>query len=192
MILTLALLVPLAFGLAMDAFAVSVTNGMCYRMNTAKNALSSGLAFGLFQGLMPLIGYFAGHTFSGAIERFDHWIALLLLSLIGGKMIYEAIRDGKKPENCPTRAFSVKTLTLQAVATSIDALAVGVSLGVMQVDIFLSVGIIAAITFLCSFTGVLIGKRFGGWLQDKAEILGGVILILIGANIFLEHSGLLF
>lgn len=180
----------LAFGLSMDAFAVSVSNGMCYKMNPLKNALSSGLAFGLFQGLMPLIGYLAGRSFSDVIESVDHWIALVLLSFIGGKMIVEAVKMRKEPEDCKTyRAFSFRTLTVQAIATSIDALAVGVSLGVMKANILLSVGVIALITFCCSFAGVFIGKKCGVLLQDKAEILGGVILILIGVNIFLEHVG---
>jgi putative Mn2+ efflux pump MntP len=175
----------------MDAFAVSITNGMCYRMNTLKNALYSGLAFGLFQGIMPLIGYFAGATFSSAISSLDHWIALVVLGVIGGKMIWEAVKEMRNPEACEIKAFSVRTLAVQAVATSIDALAVGVSLGIMQVDVFAAASLIAAITFGCSFLGVFIGKRFGGWLQDKAELLGGAILVLIGLKIFLEHMGVI-
>jgi putative Mn2+ efflux pump MntP len=176
----------------MDAFAVSITNGMCYRMSPVKNALYSGVAFGLFQGLMPVIGYYAGATFSDAISSLDHWIALLVLGFIGGKMIWEAIKERRNPEACEVKTFTFKTLTIQAVATSIDALAVGVSLGLMpNVNIITAASLIAIVTFAFSFCGVLIGRRFGGWLQDKAEILGGAILILIGLKIFLEHAGVL-
>lgn len=182
------LIIFLAFGLAMDAFAVSVTNGMCYRIPLVKNALSSGLAFGLAQGLMPLVGYYAGLSFSSIIARIDHWLALGLLTFIGGRMLYDAYKDRKKPrEQAAVKHFSPRLLCIQALATSIDALAVGVGLGVMQVNIFAAVGTIALITFLCSFSGVLIGKKFGQFLQDKAEVLGGVILIFIGMHIFIEH-----
>ena len=182
----------LGVGLSMDAFAVSITNGMCLRAPLWKNALSSGTAFGLFQGIMPLVGYFAGHAFSELVERFDHWVALILLMLIGGKMIVEAVREKREPGGRTTSGiFSYKALAVQAVATSIDALAVGVGLGVMQVNLWFAVSAIAATTFALSFLGVLIGSRFGGLLKDKAEILGGVILILIGLKIFLEHSGIL-
>jgi len=188
MILSGYLIVLLAFGLAMDAFAVSVTNGMCYRIPLAKNALSSGLAFGVAQGLMPLIGYYAGLSFSELIARVDHWLALGLLAFIGGRMLYGAYTDRKKPrEEVVVKHFSLRMLFMQALATSIDALAVGVGLGVMQVNILAAVGIIGLVTFLCSFSGVLIGRRFGQFLQDKAEILGGAILICIGIRIFLEH-----
>ena len=176
----------------MDAFAVSVTNGMCLRVSLWKNALSSSLAFGLFQGIMPLIGYFAGHAFSELVERFDHWVALILLVLIGGKMIVEAVRESREPGGrAISGVFSYKTLAVQAVATSIDALAVGVGLGVMQVNLWFAVSVIAVTTFTLSFIGVIVGSRFGSLFKDKAEILGGVILILIGLKIFLEHSGIL-
>ena len=182
------LLILLAFGLAMDAFAVSITNGMCYRMPVLKNALYSGLTFGLFQAAMPLIGFFAGSTFSGVIESFDHWIALILLSFIGGKMIVEVIKERRHPSKEElVREFSVKTLLVQGVATSIDALAVGVSLGLMQVNMAVAVGSIGVITFVCSYIGVCLGKKFGILFKDKAELLGGVILIGIGIRIFVEH-----
>lgn len=185
------MLVFLAFGLAMDAFAVSVTNGMCYRANPMKTALGSGLAFGFFQGMMPLVGYLAGHAFSDVIGVVDHWIALLLLGFIGGRMIAGAVRARQTPEDCPAeRAFSLKTLSVQAVATSIDALVVGVGLGVMQVSLLTAVSVIAAITFCCSFAGVHIGRLVGGALGNKAEALGGCILVLIGLRIFLEHLGI--
>jgi putative Mn2+ efflux pump MntP len=182
------LLFLLAFGLAMDAFAVSVTNGIGCRMPVWKNALYSGLAFGIFQAGMPLIGYIAGNTFSAVIAQVDHWIALLLLSLIGGKMIVEATGRRKNPENHPPQVFRPQTLLLQAVATSIDALAVGVGLGVMQVNIVAAMWRIGVVTFLCSFTGVVFGKLFGGLLREKAELVGGIILVLIGFQIFAEHT----
>lgn len=180
----------LAVGLSMDAFAVSVTNGMCYKMPVLKNALYSALAFGVFQGLMPLLGYFAGQSFSGAIERYDHWLALGLLGFIGAHMIYEAITGMRDNGDSPERIFSFKVLILQAVATSVDALAIGISLGVMKANLALAVILIATVTFIFCFAAVIIGKRFGGVLKEKAEITGGVILILIGLRIFVEHMGL--
>ena len=179
----------IAFGLSMDAFAVSITNGMCCRVSALKNAFSSGMAFGLAQAAMPLIGYFAGHSFSSSLTGIDHWVALLLLGFIGGRMLWGAWRNALHPDSCVTTSFSWRMLWLQAVATSIDALAVGVSLGVMQVNIWMAASIIGATTFCCSFLGVLIGKRFGSFFQNKAEVLGGIILILIGVNIFWEHMG---
>lgn len=182
------ILLVLAVGLSMDAFAVSVTNGMCYRIPLLKNALYSGLAFGILQGLMPLLGYYAGQSFLHMIERYDHWIALVLLCYIGIKMIAEAVKESKDSAKAfIEKEFSFKVLGIQAVATSIDALAVGISLGVMKAGLFLSVGIIAATTFIICFAGVIIGKKSGRFLREKAEVLGGVILILIGLNIFLSH-----
>lgn len=190
--MNIGMILLLAVSLSMDAFAVSMTNGMCYRINPLKNALYSGLAFGLAQGLMPLIGYFAGRTFADIVERYVHWVALILLGVIGAKMIIEAVRDLKRPEeDSHERKFSLKILIFQAVATSIDALAVGVSLGIMKVNLVLAASTIAATTFAFSFTGVLAGKKFGQILKEKAEILGGVILILIGVRIFLQHYGII-
>lgn len=171
----------------MDAFAISVTNGMCYRMKLWKNALYSGLAFGIAQGLMPLIGYFAGHTFSQVVDRYAHWVALIFLCVIGAKMVIEAVKDMKRPDNAVSnRSFALNVLIIQAIATSIDALAVGVSLGVYKVNLILAVTTIAAVTFILSFAGVFVGKKFGGLLKEKAEILGGIILILIGIRIFVS------
>lgn len=184
--MTTVMCIFLALGLAMDAFAVSMTNGMCCRIHPAKNALSSGLAFGAFQGLMPLIGYFAGNAFSDVVSSVDHWVALALLGFLGGRMIHEALNEQEQPVG--NKPFALKTLLVQAVATSIDALAVGVTLGVMQVDIQTAVSIIALITFAFSFSGVLIGRSLGALLGTKAELLGGVILVLIGLRIFLEHT----
>lgn len=183
--LDLLIIFLLAVGLSMDAFAVSVTNGMCYKLPLVKNALYSGLAFGLFQGLMPLVGYYAGHSFAQVVERYVHWIALILLCFIGIKTIIGAVKEARNPEKVSERIFSFKTLGVQAVATSIDAMAVGVSLGFMNVRLWLSVSMIAVITFVVSFSGVIIGRKFGQLFKEKAEILGGLILIIIGLRIFL-------
>lgn len=181
----------LAIGLAMDAFAVSISNAMCYRNMNRKWALLTAGAFGLFQGIMPVIGWLAGITFTKYIESIDHYIALVLLGFIGIKMIVEAIREIRHPEACDaTKQLNLKMLGVQAVATSIDALAVGISFAAIhgELNIFASAGIICGITFICSLVGILIGKKFGGLLGQKAEIFGGLILVLIGVKIFLEHT----
>ncbi len=177
-----------ALGLSMDAFAVSVTNGMCTRDIRGKDALKVGFYFGGFQGLMPVLGYLGGKTFAGYVQQFDHWIALFLLCIIGGKMVFEAAEEIRNPPICPiSRALTHKQLLLQAVATSIDALAIGVGFAVMEVNIYYAAFIIASITFVCSVIGFFIGKTFGSLLKQKAEIFGGVILILLGIKIFAEH-----
>lgn len=194
--MSITLLVILAFSLALDAFAVSISNGMCYRVPVVKNALASGVTFGFFQGLMPLLGYMAGNAFSGLIESIDHWIALILLCAIGGKMIHDVIQERRATgDHCKIqlqehRAFSYKLLFVQGIATSIDALIVGVGLGIMQVNLWVFITLVAVITFCCSFAGVVIGKSVGIVLKDKAEILGGIMLILIGIRIFAEHMGI--
>lgn len=186
--MSLITLLFLAIGLAMDAFAVSITNGLCYPKLKTKHALLDGLTFGIFQAVMPLLGFFIGRTFSSAINFLDHWIALILLAFIGGNMIREAVNEMRHPEeSCSKAAFNFKRLMLQGVATSIDALAVGVSFAVMNVDILSACILIGIITFLFSFIGIFIGKKFGGLLKEKAEIIGGCILIIIGLKIFIEH-----
>lgn len=178
----------LSAGLAMDAFAVSITNGLCYPHLKAKHALYNGLAFGFFQAAMPVLGYLVGRTFSGAIRAIDHWIALILLTAIGGNMIREAITGLKHPkEECSRTPFSFKLLFVQGIATSIDALAVGVSFAVMEVNILSAASFIGIITFTFSFSGIWIGKKFGGLLKERAELAGGLILVVIGIKIFLEH-----
>lgn len=182
--------IAISLGLAMDAFAVSISNAMCYKNMNQKWTLLTAGAFGLFQGVMPVIGWLAGITFSKYIESIDHYIALVLLEFIGIKMIVEAVRELRHPEVCDaTRSLNLKMLGVQAVATSIDALAVGISFAAIHggLNIFTSAGIICGITFACSLIGILIGKKFGGLLGQKAEIFGGLILILIGVKIFLEH-----
>lgn len=198
-------LILTAFGLSMDAFAVSITNGLRMKKITNKNAAKIAIYMGGFQGLMPVIGWALGLGFKDYITSIDHWIALVLLSLIGGKMIYEAIQDKRHPEeSCEEQeqgddsskesddgVVSNKELLLLAIATSIDALAVGVSFAFLNISIISSASIIAIITFLMCFIGVKIGKKCGCFLKDKAEIIGGIILILIGLNIFLEHTNFL-
>ncbi len=179
----------IALGLAMDAFAVSVSNGICYKNAGLKEAFYTALTFGVFQALMPLIGYYAGRTVSDAVEFIDHWIALILLCFIGGTMIIGAVKEMKNPskESCKTYCTS-KDLLVQGVATSIDAFAVGISLAVIDTNIFVAVSLIGVVTFICCVIGVPLGKRFGFFLKDKAEILGGSILIIIGIKIFIEHT----
>lgn len=179
----------IALGLAMDAFAVSVSNGICYKKAGFKEAFNTALTFGVFQALMPLIGYFAGKTVSDAVAFLDHWIALVLLCFIGGTMIVGAIKEMKNPEkeNCKTYC-TVKDLLIQGVATSIDAFAVGISFAVIDTNIFAAVGFIGTVTFICCMLGVPVGKRFGFFMKDKAEILGGCILVIIGIKIFVEHT----
>jgi len=179
----------IALGLSMDAAAVSLSNGLCYKSSGKIIAFYSALAFGIFLGIMPAIGFFTGQTFANVIQSFDHWIAFVLLGIIGAKMVYEAINEMKTPDNKPEcKVFSFKLLLLQAIATSIDALAVGVAFAVMDVSIISAASFICIVTFVCSLIGYIIGQRFGTALQSKAEIFGGVILIGIGIKILLEHT----
>lgn len=182
-------LLILAIGLSMDAFAVSICKGLSVKELKVKHMAFAGLYFGGFQAIMPLIGYFLGANFQHLIENFDHWIAFILLILIGGNMIREAF--GKDEEEEMDASFGPKSMLPLAVATSIDALAVGVTFAFLQVRIVPAVSFIGIITFLCSFIGVKIGHVFGTKYKSKAEIVGGVILILIGIKILLEHLGVL-
>ena len=179
-----------SLGLSMDACAVSISNGMCYGNIHKKQIITTAAAFGFFQAFMPVLGFFIGSAFSNAISFLDHWIALVLLGFIGVKMIVEAVRELKYPEVCITgaKALTSKTLLLQAVATSIDALAVGVGFAVMKVDIFNAALSIGIITFVNSIIGSNLVKKCGQLFKQKAEILGGVILVGIGIKIFLEHT----
>lgn len=179
-----------SIGLSMDACAVSISNGMCYSKYNKKDILSTAFAFGFFQAIMPLFGFLAGSLFSEAVLFLDHWIALILLSIIGGKMIVEAIKEYKCPESCLTgdKRLTFKTLILQAIATSIDAFAVGIGFAVMKVNIIIAVLSIGIITFITSLVGSHLGKKCGEMFKQKAEILGGAILIFIGVKIFLEHT----
>ena len=181
----------LAVGLSMDAFAVSVCKGLSVKKAGLKESAICGGWFGGFQGLMPLIGFFLGTLFAGAIEAFDHWVAVGLLAIIGINMLKEAFE--KECECCDKNAdFSVKTMFVMAVATSIDALAVGISLAMAgDVNIVVAVVLIGVTTFLLSGLGVKIGNIFGNRFEKKAQVAGGVILILLGIKILLEHLGVL-
>ncbi len=181
-------IILLSFGLAMDAFAVSVTNGMCFKKFKRKEAFATALTFGLFQAIMPLIGYGVGSTFLETISFLDHWIALFLLGAIGINMIMEGVKSYRNPDNfCRTETFTLKLLLAQGIATSIDALAVGISFAVTKTDIVLAAASIGIITFFCSLFGIFLGKKFDSLLKEKAEIFGGFILLIIGLRIFIEH-----
>ncbi len=179
----------IGIGLSMDAFAVSVCKGLSFKKINAKNTITVGLYFGIFQAGMPIIGYLLGTTFAEYIKRYDHILAFLLLVFLGGKMIYEALKDDFSGNN---DSLKVGEMLLLSIATSIDALAVGITFAFLEnnkgLSIYQSAAIIGIITFLLSSTGVLIGKKFGERLQRKAEIVGGLILIIIGAKILIEHS----
>ncbi len=184
-------LLLLAVGLSMDAFAVSVCKGLAMKRADVKGALTCGVWFGGFQALMPLIGFFLGTMFATAIEAFDHWVAFGLLALIGANMLKEALTT-EECEECGCADLSIKTMFVMAVATSIDALAVGVSLAMAgNVDIWLAVALIGAVTCLLSACGVKVGSVFGARFEKKAQLAGGVILVLIGLKILLEHLGIL-
>lgn len=177
-----------AVGLSMDAFAVSICKGLAMKKLSLKKALIIGLWFGGFQALMPTAGYLLGTRFEQYVTAIDHWIAFALLALIGANMIKEAL---SKEEDETNDCVDVKTMFLLAVATSIDALAVGVTYAFLQVRIVPAVSFIGVITFLLSVLGVKIGNVFGLKYKARAEIAGGVILILMGTKILLEHLGLL-
>lgn len=181
-------LVILALGLAMDAFAVSICKGLSIRHLTLKNCLIAGIYFGLFQAGMPLIGYFLGSQFSNSITQIDHWLAFILLGGIGLNMIKESF--DKDVESCDD-SQDFKTMVLLAIATSIDALAVGITFAFLNVQIVPAVSHIGIITFVLSCVGVKIGNVFGQKYKSKAEFAGGIILILIGTKILLEHLHIL-
>lgn len=178
----------IAVGLSMDAFAVSVCKGLAMPKCTFKKAAIVGLWFGGFQALMPAIGYVLGAQFQEAIASIDHWIAFVLLALIGGNMIHEALDNDEEEADA---SLNVKTMFLLAVATSIDALAIGITFAFLKVNIIPAVCFIGIVTFIISFAGVKIGNVFGARYKNKAEIVGGVILILLGLKILLEHLGFL-
>lgn len=182
----------IAVGLSMDAFAVSVCKGLSTSDVRALNMLCAGLWFGLFQALMPLIGYLLGVNFSSLIQSVDHWIAFILLSLIGANMIREAVSSKEECEVADTgSSYAFKVMLPLAVATSIDALAVGVSFAFLAVDIIPAICFIGVCTFILSAAGVKIGSVFGNRFEKKAEIAGGIILILMGLKILLEHLGVI-
>ena len=178
----------IAVVLSMEAFAVSVCKGLAMPKCTFKKAAIVGLWFGGFQALMPAIGYILGAQFQEAIASIDHWIAFVLLALIGGNMIHEALDNDEEEADA---SLDVKTMFLLAVATSIDALAIGITFAFLKVNIIPAVCFIGIVTFIISFAGVKIGNVFGARYKNKAEIVGGIILILLGLKILLEHLGFL-
>ena len=178
-------IIIIAIGLAMDAFVVSIVSGSAYKQLHVRHALRMALFFGAFQAFMPLIGSLAGLTLREHISRYDHWIAFGLLAAVGGKMIYESFKIKSVEENPdPSNIF---VLLVLSVATSIDALAVGITLSLIAGSIIVAVIIIGLITFVLSYLGVYIGKRFGHFFESKMEALGGVILIGIGTKVLIEH-----
>ena len=185
-------LLLLAVGLSMDAFAVSVCKGLCMQKADLRSMAICGVWFGGFQALMPLIGFFLGTLFADAIEAIDHWVAFVLLVLIGLNMLKEAMEKGCDCCDTNEADLSVKTMFVMAVATSIDALAVGISLAMAgDVNIVAAVVLIGVTTFLLSGVGVKVGNVFGSRFEKKAQLCGGVILILLGTKILLEHLGIL-
>lgn len=172
----------IGLGLSMDAFAVSVCKGLAMKKMDVKKALVCSLYFGVFQALMPLIGFLLGSGFKNVVSSIDHWIAFVLLGIIGINMIKEA-------KSCETvnDAMDVKTMLTLAVATSIDALAIGVTFAFLKVSIIPAITIIGVTTFVCCFVGVKLGSIFGEKLKTKAEIVGGTVLMLMGAKILIEH-----
>lgn len=187
--MTLFEVILVGIGLSMDAFAVSICKGLsCADGVKLRHMGIAGIWFGGFQMLMPIIGFFLGSRFYSLIEEYDHWIAFILLALIGANMIREAVFGGDEDTN---DSFGVKTMFLMAVATSIDALAVGVTFAFLDVDLWSAAAIIGVTTFIFSASGVKIGSVFGGMFRSRAEIFGGAVLIILGLKILLEHMGII-
>ena len=184
----IAELILTSVGLAMDAFAAAVCKGLSMKKFNIKYAVIIALFFGLFQGLMPLCGWALGIGFSDYITAFDHWIAFVLLAFIGGKMLKDS-REESCEISAKTNVLDIKELVVLSFATSIDAMAVGVSLAFLpgKISIVSSVSVIAVITFVISFLGTLIGNRFGCKYKSKAEFAGGAILVIMGIKILIEH-----
>ena len=185
-------LLLIGVGLSMDAFAVSVCKGLAMRKVNKKQAFVIGLYFGGFQALMPFLGWALGTQFESYITSIDHWIAFILLAFIGGKMVIEAVKPEKEEEvKEMDPPLDHKEMFMLAVATSIDALAVGITFAFLQYPIVECITIIGCTTFVLSIVGVIVGNMFGSKYQKRAEIVGGIILILIGLKILLEHLGIL-
>ena len=181
-------LILISIGLGMDAFAVSVCKGLSMSKMNWKKAGIIALYFGGFQAIMPMIGYFLGSSFENIVTNIDHWIAFILLGIIGANMIKESF--SKDSENCNDDT-SFKTMIVLAIATSIDALAVGITFAFLRVNLVLAISLIGIITFALSIIGVKIGNRFGDRYERNAELVGGCILVLLGIKILLEHLGVL-
>ena len=178
-------LILISISLAMDCLAVSIAGGATITKPKITSALKVGLSFGFFQAIMPLIGWAIGFSFRSLIENLDHWIAFSLLLIIGIKMLYEAFK--KSPQNNKTEITRIPTLLLLSIATSIDALVVGISLSILDISIYLSILIIGLFAFTFSVSGYYLGHRIGKFIGNKVEIIGGIILIGIGIKILIEH-----
>lgn len=180
-------LIFISIGLAMDAFAVSICKGLSVKKVKAKHYFITGGYFGGFQAIMPLIGYLLGISFQNLIVSIDHWIAFILLGIIGINMIKESLGDDENIND----SFSFKDMLPLAIATSIDALAIGITFAFLKVNIILAVFLIGTITFVFSALGIKIGSIFGDKFKNKAELIGGIVLIIIGIKILLEHLGII-
>lgn len=181
-------LLILAVALAMDSVAVSIAIGSKYKELLLSKALFAAAVFGFFQGAMPIAGYFIGISFAEYVQSFDHWIAFVLLVGLGGKMLYEAYQNEFDDE---VTDLSNKTLITLGIATSIDAMAIGVTFAFLQTDIYTAASVIALVTFVLCVIAVYVGKKLGSLLESKAEMLGGIILIGLGCKILIEHLGLI-
>ena len=178
----------ISIGLAMDAFAVSICKGLSLKTMSWKKAIIVGLYFGFFQALMPLIGYFLGATFESVVTKVDHWIAFILLGIIGINMLKEAFGNDEENQN---DKVDFKTMIMLAIATSIDALAVGITFAFLKVNMVIATIMIGIVTFAICVIGVKIGNKFGDKYERKAEVVGGLILIFMGIKILLEHLGII-
>lgn len=178
-------IVMVAVGLAMDAFAVSIASGAAYKQLQVRHTLRIALFFGGFQAVMPLIGALAGLSVKDYIEDYDHWIAFVILAAVGGKMIYESFKITEAEKN--NSPSNILVLLALSVATSIDALAIGITLSLVAVSIITAVIVIGLVTFVLSYIGVMIGKKFGHIFENKIEAVGGLVLISLGVKILLEH-----
>ncbi|HJB49269.1 MAG TPA: manganese efflux pump MntP family protein [Candidatus Olsenella excrementigallinarum] len=188
----IAELLLIAVGLSMDAFAVSICRGLGMHRLNLRTAAVLALFFGCFQALMPLVGWALGSQLMWLIAPVDHWVAFVLLAFIGGKMLWEAFHEDDEGCGCEdTSAIDLREFLVLAVATSIDALAAGISFAALNVDIVASVSLIGVITFALSFVGVAVGHFFGARYERPASVVGGVVLILIGLKVLLEHLGVL-
>lgn len=195
-IMNLLELLILSVGLAMDAFAVAVCKGLSIKKISVKHPVIVGLYFGVFQAVMPMIGFFLGKQFSDKISAIDHWVAFILLGIIGINMIKGSIKEEEEEDECESckdvdNSLKVKEMLVLSVATSIDALAVGITFAFLKVNILVATSFIGGVTFLISAAGVIIGNIFGGKLKAKAEMAGGIILVCLGTKILLQHLGIL-
>lgn len=181
----------IGIGLSMDAFAVAMCKGLNMRKINYKHATIIALFFGGFQALMPLVGWALGKQFESYITSIDHWIAFVLLAFIGGNMIRESMNDSDDDKKENLEKLDIKELFMLAIATSIDALAVGITFAFLQVNIIEAIGIIGITTFILSVLAVIIGNKFGNKYGKKAELFGGIVLVLIGVKILLEHLGII-